>query len=54
MAWAPVCFFGYFLFEVPSNVLLHKIGARVWIARIMVTWGITSVCMMFVNNEFWF
>ncbi|WP_419712728.1 MFS transporter [Pseudomonas sp. NFX224] len=51
---ASLFFVGYFLFEVPSNVLLHKIGARVWIARIMVTWGITSACMMFVNSEFWF
>ncbi|MFJ7882965.1 MFS transporter [Pseudomonas sp. NPDC096917] len=51
---ASLFFVGYFLFEVPSNVLLHKIGARVWIARIMVTWGITSACMMFVHNEFWF
>ena len=51
---ASLFFVGYFLFEVPSNVLLHKIGARIWIARIMVTWGITSVCMMFVNSEFWF
>ncbi|WP_225773807.1 MFS transporter [Pseudomonas sp. Marseille-Q5115] len=51
---ASLFFVGYFLFEVPSNVLLHKIGARVWIARIMVTWGITSACMMFVQSEFWF
>ncbi len=51
---ASLFFVGYFLFEVPSNILLHKIGARVWIARIMVTWGITSACMMFVHNEFWF
>lgn len=51
---ASLFFVGYFLFEVPSNMLLHKIGARVWIARIMVTWGITSACMMFVQSEFWF
>lgn len=51
---ASLFFVGYFLFEVPSNVLLHKIGARVWIARIMVSWGITSACMMFVDSEFWF
>ncbi|WP_249672825.1 MFS transporter [Pseudomonas abieticivorans] len=51
---ASLFFVGYFLFEVPSNMLLHKIGARVWIARIMITWGITSACMMFVQNEFWF
>lgn len=51
---ASLFFVGYFLFEVPSNVLLHKIGARMWIARIMVSWGITSACMMFVDSEFWF
>ena len=51
---ASLFFVGYFLFEVPSNILLHKIGARVWIARIMVTRGITSACMMFVQSEFWF
>jgi ACS family tartrate transporter-like MFS transporter len=32
-------FWGYFLFEVPSNIILEKLGARIWIARIMVTWG---------------
>ena len=51
---ASLFFVGYFLFEVPSNILLHKIGARVWIARIMVSWGIASACMMFVSDEFWF
>jgi D-galactonate transporter len=51
---ASLFFVGYFLFEVPSNILLHKIGARVWIARIMVSWGIASSCMMFVQTEFWF
>jgi len=34
-----IFFFGYFIFEVPSNLLLHKIGARIWIARILITWG---------------
>ncbi|MGA6956490.1 MAG: MFS transporter, partial [Candidatus Acidiferrales bacterium] len=34
-----IFFFGYFLFEIPSNLLLHKIGARIWIARILLTWG---------------
>lgn len=51
---ASLFFVGYFLFEVPSNVLLHRIGARIWIARIMVSWGIASACMMFVQTEFWF
>jgi D-galactonate transporter len=48
---AGIFFFGYFLFEVPSNIMLHKIGARTWIARIMITWGIASTCMMFVQSE---
>jgi ACS family tartrate transporter-like MFS transporter len=39
---AGVFFWGYFLFEVPSNIILEKIGARIWIARIMVTWGLLS------------
>src|SRR5215469_6436299 len=37
-----VFFFGYFLFEIPSNLLLHKIGARIWIARILISWGIIA------------
>ncbi len=36
---AGVFFWGYFLFEVPSNIILEKLGARIWIARIMVTWA---------------
>src|SRR5580658_10837828 len=36
---AGIFFWGYFLFEIPSNIILHKIGARVWIARILITWG---------------
>jgi len=51
---ASLFFVGYFLFEVPSNLLLHRVGARLWIARIMITWGITSACMMLVQSEFWF
>src|ERR1700738_1015417 len=39
---AGVFFWGYFLFEVPSNIILEKVGARLWIARIMVTWGLLS------------
>src|SRR5216117_1163261 len=44
-----VFFLGYCLFEVPSNLVLHRVGARRWIARIMVTWGAISVAMMFVR-----
>ena len=48
---AGIFFIGYFFFEVPSNVLLKRFGARLWIARIMVTWGVISACMMFVRGE---
>ncbi len=51
---AGLFFIGYFLFEVPSNLILHRIGARVWIARIMVVWGIISSCMMFIKNPIGF
>jgi ACS family tartrate transporter-like MFS transporter len=47
---AGLFFIGYFIFEVPSNLILHRIGARVWIARIMVVWGIISSCMMFIST----
>ena len=47
---AGVFFLGYFLFEVPSNILLHKVGARLWIARIMITWAIISGAFMFVTT----
>jgi ACS family tartrate transporter-like MFS transporter len=43
-------FFGYFLFEIPSNLILEKIGARIWIARIMITWGIISGLMAMVTG----
>jgi ACS family tartrate transporter-like MFS transporter len=45
-----VFFIGYALFEIPSNMLLHRYGARKWMARIMVTWGIISGLTMFVQN----
>ncbi|MEX3958569.1 MFS transporter [Trinickia sp. EG282A] len=41
-------FIGYFLFEVPSNLILHRIGARIWIARVMISWGIVSAASAFV------
>jgi MFS family permease len=47
---AGIFFIGYFIFEVPSNVLLHRLGARVWIARIMLTWGALSAATMFVHS----
>jgi ACS family tartrate transporter-like MFS transporter len=43
-------FFGYVLFEVPSNLLLHRIGARIWIARILITWGMVALLTGFVRN----
>jgi D-galactonate transporter len=48
---AGIFFIGYFLFEVPSNIILEKVGARVWIARIMFTWGLASAAMALVTNE---
>ncbi len=47
---AGIFFIGYFLFEVPSNIILHRVGARVWIGRIMITWGLLSAGMMFVTT----
>jgi MFS family permease len=51
---AGIFFIGYFFFEVPSNVLLKKFGARMWIARIMISWGVISGCMIFVKGEWSF
>jgi ACS family tartrate transporter-like MFS transporter len=48
---AGIFFIGYFLFEVPSNLILHRVGARLWMARILVTWGIISSAMMFVQGR---
>lgn len=46
-----IFFLGYFLFEVPSNVMLNKYGARVWIARILVSWGVVATASAFVQNS---
>ena len=51
---AGIFFIGYGLCEVPSNLLLVRFGARVWIARIMITWGIISIGMMFVQGVYSF
>jgi D-galactonate transporter len=48
---AGIFFIGYFLFEVPSNVILERVGARVWIARIMILWGLLSAGTMFTRGE---
>ena len=45
-----IFFFGYFLFEIPSNLFLHKIGARVWIARILISWGIVAMLTGFTHT----
>jgi MFS family permease len=47
-------FVGYILLEVPSNLILERVGARVWIARIMFTWGVISSAMLFVRTPFQF
>ena len=48
---AGIFFIGYFFFEVPSNMILHRVGARLWIGRIMITWGLVSSGMfMFVTT----
>jgi MFS transporter, ACS family, tartrate transporter len=47
---AGIFFFGYFIFEIPNNLLLHRIGARVWIARILISWGIVTICSGFVRS----
>nr|WP_256349453.1 MFS transporter [Pseudomonas gingeri] len=48
---AGLFFIGYALFEVPSNILLQKVGARLWLTRIMFTWGLVATAMAFVQNE---
>jgi ACS family tartrate transporter-like MFS transporter len=48
---AGIFFWGYFLCEIPSNIILHKVGARLWIARVMVTWGIISAGMAFIQGS---
>ena len=47
---AGLFFIGYFIFEVPSNLILHRVGARIWIARIMIAWGIVSMAFMFMKG----
>src|SRR5262245_1350608 len=46
---AGIFFIGYFLFEIPSNIILHRVGARLWIARVMQTWAVISAAMLFVT-----
>lgn len=51
---AGIFFIGYFLFEVPSNLILHRVGARVWIGRIMISWALVSAAFMFVRTPLMF
>lgn len=51
---AGIFFIGYAVFEVPSNILMHKFGARLWLSRIMITWGLVSAAFALVNTEFQF
>ncbi|MEO8519998.1 MAG: MFS transporter [Acidobacteriota bacterium] len=47
---AGLFFVGYFIFEVPSNLIMQRVGARIWIARIMIVWGLVSMAMMFIKS----
>jgi MFS transporter, ACS family, tartrate transporter len=47
---AGLFFIGYFLFEVPSNLIQQRVGARLWIARIMIIWGMVAMTMMFISS----
>ena len=51
---AGIFFIGYFLFEIPSNLILQRVGAKIWIARIMIIWGLLSGAMVFVNTPLQF
>jgi ACS family tartrate transporter-like MFS transporter len=51
---AGIFFVGYFLFEVPSNLIMQKVGARLWMARIMVSWGLISAAMAFISEPWHF
>jgi len=51
---AGIFFVGYFIFEVPSNLIMERVGARIWIARIMILWGVISGGMMFVKGPWAF
>jgi Sugar phosphate permease len=47
---AGMFFIGYFLFEIPSNLIMQKVGARIWIARIMISWGLISMATAFISG----
>jgi D-galactonate transporter len=47
---AGIFFLGYFFFEVPSNLILHRVGAKIWLARIIILWGFISIATLWVNS----
>jgi MFS transporter, ACS family, tartrate transporter len=51
---AGIFFIGYFVLEIPSNLILQRLGARVWISRIMISWGVVAIAMMFIRGAFSF
>jgi ACS family tartrate transporter-like MFS transporter len=51
---ASIFFVGYMLLEVPSNLMLHWVGARVWLARILMSWGAVATCMAFTSSAWSF
>ncbi len=51
---AGIFFIGYAVFEIPSNLMLHRVGAKIWLSRIMITWGLASAAMMFTKDEWSF
>ena len=51
---AGMFFVGYFVFEVPSNLILHRVGARIWLCRVLITWGIVSGCTALVHTPWQF
>ncbi|MGD0497882.1 MAG: MFS transporter [Bryobacteraceae bacterium] len=53
-AGAGIFFIGYFFFEIPANMILQKLGARLWLGSIMMAWGVVSICTMFVKGAFSF
>ena len=47
---AGIFFWGYFIFEIPSNLIMAKVGARIWIARILFSWGLVAIAMAWVQG----
>jgi len=47
---AGIFFIGYTLFEIPSNLILQKVGAKIWLTRIMITWSLVSSCMVMIET----